>query len=252
MEAPFQTPAGERSVHRSRDSESRATTLTGTVFARLRSDIIGGKLAPDQKLGFSKLRAIYGAGTSPLREALMMLAADGLVVQEAQRGFRVAPVTLDDLHDVAELRARLERDAFVRAVERGGDDWEAAIVAAFHRLKKADAALAAAGAEAQMSENEWEARHRAFHAALTSASGSPWILRTCERLHDHTERYRRTFWTYRDRAEDAATDHRLQTEAALARDAERAGALIEAHVLSQAELTAAAMRKLGYKSAARS
>jgi DNA-binding GntR family transcriptional regulator len=232
---------------RRRDRAPGATTLTGTVFARLREDIVAGRFLPQQKLGFASLRAIYGTGTSPLREALMMLNADGLVVQEAQRGFRVAPVTLDDLYDVAALRTRLEREAMVNAVRRGGDDWEAAIVAAFHRLQKAGAALATVGAEAAPLENEWEARHRAFHAALTAAAGSPWILRTCERLRDHTERYRRTFWTYRDRAEDAATDHRMMMEAALARDAERAGAMIEAHVLSQTELTAAAMRKLGYE-----
>ena len=60
-----------------------------TAVDMLRHDIVAGVLKPDTKLKMRELKARYGMGGSPLREALAQLAARGLVSQEPQRGFRV-------------------------------------------------------------------------------------------------------------------------------------------------------------------
>src|SRR3546814_17788514 len=76
-------------------------------------------------------------GFTPLREALMRLSSEGLVLAEEQRGFRVAPATLADLEDIMTSRAEIEALALQRAIRLGGDDWEARIVAAFHQIGSA-------------------------------------------------------------------------------------------------------------------
>ena len=82
-------------------SSSPAKTLVESSYNRLRSDIIAGKLAPGAKLRIEELREDYQIGASPLREALNRLAGEGFVTVEEQRGFKVAPVSLDDLQDLS-------------------------------------------------------------------------------------------------------------------------------------------------------
>jgi len=70
-----------------------------------------------------------GAGT--LREALLLLVTDALVVAQGQRGFRVAPISIADFEDITRTRVLLETEALRRSCASGGEEWEAAIVAAF-------------------------------------------------------------------------------------------------------------------------
>src|SRR3979490_572685 len=100
------------------------------------SDILGGRLPPDSWLRLAVLRTAYGIGLGPLREAMANLAGRGLVIQEAQRGFRVAPVSLPDLLDLCETRTMLECRALRAALAAGSVDWEASILAAWHPLSR--------------------------------------------------------------------------------------------------------------------
>ena len=79
-------------------------TLASDVLHRLREDIISCVLKPGEKLRFEALRDIYGVSFSTLREALSRLASEQLVVAEGQRGFSVAPISEEDLHDVTDAR----------------------------------------------------------------------------------------------------------------------------------------------------
>ena len=74
--------------------ESR--TFAQAVYARLAGDILNGHLAPGTRLRLQTMCDTYHVSMSPLREALAALAGRGLVVQEGQRGFRVAPASADD------------------------------------------------------------------------------------------------------------------------------------------------------------
>ena len=68
-------------------------TLASDIAHRMRSEIVTCRLKPGEVLKFDTLRLAYGASFTTLREALTCLAAEGLVVAEEQRGFKVAPVT---------------------------------------------------------------------------------------------------------------------------------------------------------------
>jgi GntR family transcriptional regulator, carbon starvation induced regulator len=168
-------------------AQTEAATIADAVFARLRGDIIGGRFEPGEKLRLDRMRALYGAGISPVREALSRLAADGLVVLESQRGFRVRPASIEDLNDIAATRIRIETAALALAIERGDDAWEARVVSAHHVLAKLDPTRIAEPRR----RAEWEVRHREFHASLIAACGSPWLLHFSGLLWDQFDRYRR-------------------------------------------------------------
>jgi DNA-binding GntR family transcriptional regulator len=209
-------------------------TLADDAFLRIREDIIKGALKPGEKLRPDRLGARYGIGLSPVREALSRLASDGLAVAEGQRGFHVAPVSIGELADVADLRTTFSTLALERSIKAGDEAWEARIVAAYYQLNKLVKHMKAAPATYA---DEWERRNRAFHAALESACGSPWLLHMCEILYDQSERYRRNFVAYPKIEPRIYEEHRVIMEAALARDARMACRVLADHIRRGAEAT---------------
>jgi len=201
--------------------ESR--TFAQAVHARLATDILNGELLPGHRLRLQALCETYQVSMSPLREALSTLAGRGLVVQDGQRGFRVAPASADDLRDVTETRVNVETVALRHAIERGGDDWEADIVAAHHRLARRQRT------DAMLIDETWETVHRAYHRALIAACGMPRLLTFCEVLHQQSDRYRRLAVLRGGRHPALVISHAEIVEATLARDVGRATDLLAQH-----------------------
>jgi DNA-binding GntR family transcriptional regulator len=214
-------------------AKQQTQTLTDLVYSQLRGDILSGELSPGLKLRVEHLKARYNMGASPIREALSRLTGDSLVSAEGRRGFRVADVSLAELWDITELRVLLETRALRLSIEAGDDHWEAEVLASFHRLSKLDDKLS----EQQPGE-EWESRHRDFHANLVAASASPWLLDFRGIMFEQSERYRRLALAQSSAERDVAGEHRSIMEAALDRDAENACALLADHVRRTAEIVA--------------
>jgi DNA-binding GntR family transcriptional regulator len=202
-------------------------TVTTLVFERLRADILGVHFRPGEKLRFRELRARYGVGVSPLREALTRLAADGIVVLEDQRGFSVAPVSRADLEDLTRLRQQLETTALAQSIAEGDEEWEVKVMAAFHRLSKLPEHEPGDG---RVMNEQWARRHEEFHFALVSACGSPRLLQFRKMLFDQSERYRRLSKVYGAYPRDVLAEHRSIMEAALARDTSLATSLLAEHL----------------------
>ena len=201
----------------------RAKTLVESSYNRLRSDIIAGKLAPGAKLRIEELRDDYRIGASPLREALNRLAGEGFVTVEEQRGFRVAPVSPDDLEDLSRMRIMLECEALRESIRNGDDEWEANLLAAHHRLQKV---------ERNYGRNlgEWEQRNEEFHEALVAACTSAWLLRLRHVLYEQHKRYRFIALLSHQPDRDVHREHRDILEATLARDVEAASEATERHI----------------------
>lgn len=208
-------------------------TITDEAYRRLRADLLSGAFNPGEKLKIDVLCRSLGTGSSAVREALSRLAAESLVVAEPQRGFRVAPLSFDDLRDLTEARCEIEGLCLRGAVERGGVDWEAAVMAALHRLSRTP--VWAEGGPGRYNE-EFAAVHSAFHAALAEGCGNSWLLRVRRMLYDQHERYR---WISKPPVagrRDANAEHRAIAEAAIARDGERAARLMAGHLRETARV----------------
>ena len=213
-----------------------AKTLIDTVYARLRADVITGRLAPGIRLKVERLRDEFGVGASTLREALTRLCADGLAVSEGQRGFRVASVSLADLMDVTSLRQLLETRALREAIAKGDEAWRDGLETAYRELSAVEARL-----HDDLAGNAglWEARNRDFHRALGAACTSRRTLHFIDILYNQHERYRRLSLITRSLERDIHAEHRGIFEATMARDADLACRLTEEHIARTAELLAA-------------
>jgi GntR family carbon starvation induced transcriptional regulator len=194
-------------------SEMKAIAAS-KVAPQIRDQIARGVLAPDSKLRLHDLAELYGVSTSAVREALVRLTAEGMVIGEDQRGFRVAEASLDSLEEVTTLRGQFEPYALRLAIERGDDAWEESVVAIFHRLTRIEKS-------AEPSPELWESTHRDFHMALISGCRMPMLVRFCSSLHDLSDRYRRLYMDPPPRG-NVAKEHAAIVDAVLARDADTA------------------------------
>ncbi|WP_430420743.1 GntR family transcriptional regulator [Phenylobacterium sp.] len=202
-----------------------ARSQTSLAYQRLRADIMFGRHAPGARLKINDLAQAMDVSPGAIREGLSRLVAEQLVVSQDQKGFAVAPLSIEDLQDLTDLRCEVETIALRRAVAHGDDAWEAAVLAAAHRLSRVpprvgrdlDAILA------------WVARHAEFHAALVSACGSRRLLDLHAQLYEQSERYR-GLSAHADHDRDVAGEHQAIVDAALARDADRLVDLMVTHI----------------------
>jgi len=219
-------------------------SLGGRAYSLLRQDIIAGTFAPGLPLRLAQLQAKYDIGFSPLREALTRLTAERLVMAESMRGFRVAPLSREDLRDTMGTRIFIETEALRRSIEFGDYDWEARVVSTLHALGR------------QLTRNEpddpenleaLEERHRDFHFALVSASGSRRLEQIIDSLYLGSVRYRllRPPKGSALPKRNLAAEHGAIAEAAISRNAQLASDLLSAHYrLTQESLEAAHIERL--------
>jgi GntR family transcriptional regulator, carbon starvation induced regulator len=203
-------------------------TIAADLAHRLKEEIITCRLKPGEQLKFEELRSSYSVSFTTLREALMSLVADGIVVNEQQRGFHVAPATMSELIDITETRVLVEIEAMRKSIDRGDDNWEIGLMSALHRLNRIEER-----ATTNLSTDpEWRKAHREFHFALVSACGSPTLLAIRSNLFDRSERFRSLSAAFRPRPRDKSGEHRALMTAAISRDSALAVSLIERHIRS--------------------
>jgi len=208
------------------DGGNQISTQASSVYDRLQADILTGDLKPGVKLRLKDLIEKYDTGNSPLREALNRLSANGMVVREENRGFRVSPARAEELLEITKTRCWFEEIGLRESIALGDTEWEERIVLAFHWLTRAarsnDQGVAT-------TSTEWENHHREFHLALISACGSSILMDFCSELSQRSFRYRNLAEVveYRDRHE--LEEHRELQQAALNRDADLAVELLKKH-----------------------
>jgi DNA-binding GntR family transcriptional regulator len=206
-------------------AETIQVPISESLYQRIRADILFGRIPPGQKLRLDRLKAHYGAGISTLREILSRLSAEGLVLAEGQRGFEVPPVTGENLRELADLRLLLESHALMKSFAAGDMEWEGRVVAAHHKLETTERRMLADGkGEAE----PWKRYDCEFHQALISACGSHELMAAHAGTFDRYLRYLMVAFCFR--GEPAIVDHRALRDAALARDADAATAVLERHI----------------------
>jgi len=202
-------------------------SLTQTAYERLRADVLACRLRPGERLRINDLCEKLSVSLSAVREALSRLAAEGFVVAEPQRGFRVAPISIEELRDLTSVRVEIEGMCLRRALAAGDVAWEEQLVAAHHRLSRTPEREE--GDMGRVAE-AFAVAHAAYHRALVAGCDSPWLLRLREILYAQGERYRRLSVPLARRQRDLPREHREIMEAALARDADRAVMLLRRHL----------------------
>lgn len=221
------------------DTEGRISTRASTVYDRLHDDILTGRLKPGVKLRLKDLIEKYDTGNSPLREALNRLSANGMVLREENRGFRVPPASAEELAELTRTRCWLEEIALRESIANGDTEWEERIVLAYHWLSRsADMKDEASSATSR----DWEAHHREFHQALISACNSNILMKFCAELSQASFRYRNLAEVVEYREGHEHDEHQQLQEATLNRDADLAVSLLKKHYTVTAEILVASGR----------
>lgn len=204
------------------------------VYARLRADILGGRLTPGQRLKFPELSQRYDTSVGAAREALTRLAGEGLVRSQVNQGYTVTPLSHEDLADLTHARVEIESRVLRHAVLHGDMQWESQAVAAHHVLART---RFLADTEANHPSDAWSAAHAGFHQALLAGCPNRRLLASARRLREEAELYLQwsvSFGQEPDR--DLAAEHRALLEAATARDADTACELLRDHIAHTAQL----------------
>lgn len=210
--------------------EDAGRTLIERAYVQLREDIVDGHLPPGEKLRVEHLKDRYAVSAGTLREAITRLVSDALVVAEGQRGFRVAPMALDDLLDLTRVRLQLEIEALRASVRAGDRAWRERVRSAFEELSGIEQPLQASHAR------RWEALNIRFHEALISGCNSPWTLKLLQQLSQHSERYRRLAIGLPDTGRDVHAEHARIFELAMGGQEARAALALEVHISATPEL----------------
>src|SRR5438046_2593525 len=161
-------------------------------------------------------------------ETLSLLTSDVFVEAEGQLGFTVVPATLADVIDITETRRLVECHAARLSVERADLEWESRLVAAYHKLSKAEELVAKQG---DKHAERLETYNREFHIALISGCNSRWLLHFHRMMYDQSLRYRMLAFRVKDFPRDQSRrEHRQILDAALGRDAETLVAMLGTHI----------------------
>ncbi|WP_185267300.1 GntR family transcriptional regulator [Halopseudomonas xiamenensis] len=221
-------------------SNVASRSLIEVALQQMKQAIICCELPPGEKLKVAELSQRYGLSSSPIREALNRLTQEGIVESSENKGFRVAGLSLENFQEITRLRQLLEGEALADAIRYGDDAWEAEVLGAYHRLglveKKLEGAFVAL-------DDEWSARHKAFHFALFSACPSPQLLRMVDSLFNQAERYRRFSALHRTVARHKGDEHKQLMDIAFSRDIDKAVGLLRMHIGKTLTNVAAVLRQ---------
>ena len=193
--------------------------LRESVYEQLRAEVITCKLGPGTELREAELAARFEMSKSPVRDALLRLAREGLVITLPRQGYRVAPISLNDVLDMFHLRAALERACMERIVLRASDEE----LRALDRFRQFDAA---------QSEGGFIAFNREFHRRIAELGGN---ARMRDHLHDLIDQLERAVQVSvaNTRAGDPqplVNEHAAIIDALQARDRRAAQRLAEQHI----------------------
>ncbi|MEK1932222.1 MAG: GntR family transcriptional regulator [Pararhizobium sp.] len=207
------------------DVEAKRTKGAGwkNVYETLRNEILALKLQPGQLLDETTLAERFDMSRSPVREALIRLAGEDLVVTLSNRSTIVAPIEVAtfpkyvEALDIAQrmntrLAAELRSDADLKIIARRQKDFEAAVKLGDH-LKMSEA-------------------NKQFHLAIASAGKNLYLAAFYERLLNQGQRMLHMHFEYIERTHEGyllTDEHQLMFEAIKAKDVEKADALAHAH-----------------------
>jgi len=212
----------------------------GTAYHRIRRAIVEGDYRPGERLVEQRVAEDLQLSRTPVREALRMLEAEGLVRIEPNRGAAVRLVTVDGIRDLYELRARLEAYATELAAERATD-------AERLKLQRARDDFDAASrrtAEGGIDEVRTVFRlNDEFHLTILEAARHEHLMHSLFRTVDHPLVFQ-SFRQYTPEAMARSSEfHGLICDAVCAGEPERAGRMMHEHVLQGRDVLIGAIER---------
>ena len=218
---------GERTVRQTGSSER--LSLAHQVFRSIRNEIITWQIPSDTVLVEARLAEQYKVSKTPVREALALLNQEGLVEVIPRVGYRVSSISVQDVHEIFDLRVVLEGEATTLAVQRASEiELEA--------VQKADEAWANRLNQEDLSAQEYLHFHDAFHLHIAELSGNSRLANFIGLLlRDSTRLRMRDPLMSAQGLNEEQEDSRCIVRALVDRDSAEATRLMQEHIMASKE-----------------
>ena len=200
---------------------AKAASLRETVTQILRAAIISGEMAPGEVYSAPALGARFGVSATPVREAMVDLAREGLVQTVPNKGFRVTAVSDAELDDIAALRMLIEPPTVLQVTPRIPEE----AIPELRELAQAIVDHAEAGDLITYTEAD-----RRFHLAILEYSNNRRLVSLVSDLRSQTRLYGLSGMVERGTLAGSAAEHLELAELIAARDATSAGNLMKRHI----------------------
>jgi DNA-binding GntR family transcriptional regulator len=214
---------------------ARPKPLHETVVERLRDMIVEGELASGERLHDANLATILQVSRTPIREATKLLAVEGLVDLLPGRGARVSELSIEDILDLFETIAGIERHACELAAERMSER-------DLDKLQRAHKRMAHHHAAGER-QPYFKLNHE-IHLAIVEASKNATLQAIHSSLMSRARRARYAALASRARWMEAMGEHEQIMAALVERDSRRAGEIMRQHDLGTARSIVAALEPL--------
>jgi DNA-binding GntR family transcriptional regulator len=206
------------------------SSLYNQVAENLRQRIFNRDLAPGQRLDEAGLAQELGVSRTPLREALRILAAEGLVEQRPHKGSFVTELTAQDLDGIFPVMAMLEGRCAYEAVRK-------AKPSDLRRLEEIHTGLEKYAAMGDI--DGYYERNYVFHETVQCLTGNPWLAHIADELRRFLKLLRGRQLNLPARMKESLAEHRALMEAFRRRDAAAAQGIMHDHLMQQRKALAA-------------
>jgi DNA-binding GntR family transcriptional regulator len=210
--------------------------LHDEVVARLRDLIVEGELAPGERVPERELCERFGISRTPLREALKVLAADGLVELQHHRGATVSQLNVAAIDDMFQVMEALESLAGELAGARASDAQIAAIRALHERMREH---------HARQELSDYFRLNQRIHESIVESAGNPTLSNLYRGLSVRIRRARYMANLSPARWDQAVAEHETILQALTARDGVRLGRLLREHLQHKVEVVKSVLLNKG-------
>lgn len=184
----------------------------------LRRQIVSGQLLPGMPLRQEELARSFDTSRIPVREALRLLQAQGLVQLEPNKGAIVTPLQVEDLREITEMRDAAERLAMKTALPHLSNAQIDLASTIQDEIEQSDIA-------------DYGRLNKELHLTLYRFCDRPRLLEHISNLHDAAERYLGFTLTQLDYVAQSSTEHRAILDACYSRDENKVLKLLSLHIL---------------------
>lgn len=157
------------------------------VYEDVKALVISSALEINTRIRVEEVARRVDAGSTPVREALFQLSAEGLVIARHQQGFWQPGIDRVELRSLIETKTTLEQMLLKDAPSAWNDHHEQSLMILFHRFKKL---VPFSPLGTYESNRAWLEGHRQLHLGLLAGSSNSWALQMVETLNANTDRYR--------------------------------------------------------------
>jgi DNA-binding GntR family transcriptional regulator len=206
---------------------ARPTLIRSRIVEAIRDAILQGRIKPGERIRERELVESLGISRSPLREAIRVLEAEGLVTTAAHRGAWVSELSANDLRETTDVRIMLETYAARVTCKTLEEPTLRAMAAQIDRAR--------AGARKTAIDLNYS---MGFHDVFVRACGNQKVIQLYEIVKRHLRRYQLLAFTRLGRARRANEEHAQILRAFRERDVTEVERLLTAHLLRASEETA--------------